>query len=77
MTSERPKGPVKIVDVANLAGVAPMTVSRVINTPDRVSPATAARVRDAIAQLGRRQATSVVTPDADIYEHAGLYLLRP
>ncbi len=44
--------PVKITDVAALAGVAPMTVSRVINTPDRVSAPTAARVRAAIEQLG-------------------------
>lgn len=42
----------KITDVANLAGVAPMTVSRVINTPDRVSPETAAKVRAAIERLG-------------------------
>lgn len=51
----RNRGPetvVKITDVASLAGVAPMTVSRVINTPDRVSPATAAKVRAAIEQLG-------------------------
>ncbi len=46
------KTQVKITDVARAAGVAPMTVSRVINTPDRVSPATAARVRVAIEQLG-------------------------
>lgn len=48
------RGPsqVKITDVAALAGVAPMTVSRVINTPDRVSPQTTARVRAAIDQLG-------------------------
>ena len=44
--------PVKLSDVAAAAGVAPMTVSRVINTPDRVSPATAARVRAAIERLG-------------------------
>jgi LacI family gluconate utilization system Gnt-I transcriptional repressor len=44
--------PVKITDVAAAAGVAPMTVSRVINTPDRVSPETTARVRAAIARLG-------------------------
>ena len=43
---------VKLSDVANAAGVAPMTVSRVINTPDRVSPHTAARVRAAIDKLG-------------------------
>lgn len=44
--------PVKITDVAAAAGVAPMTVSRVINTPDRVSPETTAKVRTAIEQLG-------------------------
>lgn len=44
--------PVKITDVAAAAGVAPMTVSRVINTPDRVSPETTARVRAAIERLG-------------------------
>ncbi len=46
------RAPVKITDVAAAAGVAPMTVSRVINTPDRVSAATAMRVRAAIEQLG-------------------------
>jgi LacI family gluconate utilization system Gnt-I transcriptional repressor len=51
--SERgPRAAVKLSDVAAAAGVAPMTVSRVINTPDRVSPATAARVRAAIDKLG-------------------------
>ncbi|MEA2736741.1 MAG: LacI family transcriptional regulator, gluconate utilization system Gnt-I transcriptional repressor [Acetobacteraceae bacterium] len=44
--------PIKITDVAAAAGVAPMTVSRVINTPDRVSPETTARVREAIDRLG-------------------------
>jgi LacI family gluconate utilization system Gnt-I transcriptional repressor len=43
---------VKITDVAAAAGVAPMTVSRVINTPDRVAVETATRVRDAIVRLG-------------------------
>ncbi len=45
-------GTVKITDVAAAAGVAPMTVSRVINTPDRVTPETTARVREAIDRLG-------------------------
>ncbi len=45
-------GSVKITDVAAAAGVAPMTVSRVINTPDRVTPETTARVREAIDRLG-------------------------
>ncbi len=43
---------VKITDVAAAAGVAPMTVSRVLNTPERVSPETAARVLEAIESLG-------------------------
>lgn len=43
---------VKITDVAAAAGVAPMTVSRVLNAPDRVSAATAQRVREAIERLG-------------------------
>ncbi len=43
---------VRITDVAAAAGVAAMTVSRVINTPERVAAATAARVRAAIAELG-------------------------
>ncbi|HUB16142.1 MAG TPA: LacI family DNA-binding transcriptional regulator [Acetobacteraceae bacterium] len=47
-----PRSAVKLSDVAAAAGVAPMTVSRVINTPDRVSPTTAARVRAAIEKLG-------------------------
>jgi LacI family gluconate utilization system Gnt-I transcriptional repressor len=43
---------VKITDVAAAAGVAPMTVSRVLNTPERVSADTAERVRAAIERLG-------------------------
>jgi LacI family transcriptional regulator, galactose operon repressor len=43
---------VTIKDVASRAGVSPMTVSRVINDSDRVSPETERRVREAIAELG-------------------------
>ncbi|WP_341994532.1 LacI family DNA-binding transcriptional regulator [Microbacterium sp. LWH7-1.2] len=42
---------VTIRDVAERASVAPMTVSRVINQPDSVSPATRARVEAVIAEL--------------------------
>ncbi|MBO0735290.1 MAG: LacI family DNA-binding transcriptional regulator [Alphaproteobacteria bacterium] len=43
---------VTISDVAAEAGVAPMTVSRVINTSDRVAAVTAERVQAAISRLG-------------------------
>ena len=42
---------VTIRDVARLAGVAPITVSRVVNHDEHVSPATRRRVEDAIAEL--------------------------
>jgi LacI family gluconate utilization system Gnt-I transcriptional repressor len=43
---------VRITDVALSAGVAPITVSRVFNSPDTVAPDTLARVRRAVAELG-------------------------
>ena len=43
---------VKLSDVAAAAAVAPMTVSRVLNNPERVAAATAQRVREAIERLG-------------------------
>jgi LacI family transcriptional regulator len=43
---------VTIKDVARQSGVSSMTVSRVINGGDRVSPATRQRVEEAIAELG-------------------------
>jgi LacI family transcriptional regulator len=41
-----------IRDVARLSGVSPMTVSRVINDSERVSPETRKRVEQAISELG-------------------------
>ncbi|HEY5051441.1 MAG TPA: LacI family DNA-binding transcriptional regulator, partial [Acidothermaceae bacterium] len=41
-----------MADVARIAGVSHQTVSRVVNEVDRVRPATRARVRAAIEQLG-------------------------
>ncbi|MFZ1755344.1 MAG: LacI family DNA-binding transcriptional regulator [Caldilineaceae bacterium] len=41
-----------IRDVASLSNVSPITVSRVLNNPERVSPATRARVEAAIEELG-------------------------
>ncbi|KXV03062.1 GntR family transcriptional regulator [Caballeronia megalochromosomata] len=43
---------VRITDVAAIAGVSPITVSRVFNAPDTVAPETLARVRQAVAELG-------------------------
>lgn len=43
---------VTVREVAQAAGVSMITVSRVINTPEQVSPATLERVNAAIAQLG-------------------------
>jgi LacI family gluconate utilization system Gnt-I transcriptional repressor len=42
--------PATIQDVARLAGVSAMTVSRAFNAPGKVSPATLKRVRDAVEQ---------------------------
>lgn len=47
-----------MADVAAVAGVSHQTVSRVLNTPDAVRPATRERVEEAIQQLGYRRNTS-------------------
>lgn len=54
MSTKRPSGRASITasDVARLAGVSPMTVSRVVNRPDSVPAATFAKVRDAIDRSG-------------------------
>ncbi len=39
-------------DVAKLAGVAPITASRAINTPDQVSPQVLQKVQDAVLRTG-------------------------
>ena len=45
-------GGVTLHDVARLAGVSAITVSRAVNTPSAVSPQTLERVKDAIARSG-------------------------
>ena len=50
--SRRGSGAVTLHDVARLAGVAPITASRAVNTPQQVSADVLRRVGDAIAQTG-------------------------
>jgi len=50
--SRRGSGAVTLHDVAKLAGVAPITASRAVNTPDQVSEEVRKRVQDAIARTG-------------------------
>lgn len=52
-----PKGgdrQVRVEDVARVAGVSPITVSRALRTPDLVKPETRARVEAAVAKTGYR-----------------------
>lgn len=48
----RGTGKVRLTDVAKMAHVAPITVSRALNSPDSVAPETLRRVRDAIERTG-------------------------
>ena len=50
--SRRGSGAVTLHDVAKLAGVAPITASRALNTPDQVSTEVLKKVGDAIARTG-------------------------
>jgi LacI family gluconate utilization system Gnt-I transcriptional repressor len=50
--SRRGSGAVTLHDVAKLAGVAPITASRALNTPGQVSEAVRKKVGDAVARTG-------------------------
>lgn len=50
--SRRGHGGITLVDVARLAGVAPITASRALNEPQQVSPAVRERVLDAVQRSG-------------------------
>lgn len=50
--TRRGTGAVTLSDVAKLAGVAPITASRALNTPDVVSPEVRLRVQDAVSKTG-------------------------
>jgi len=51
-SSSRATGSVTLGDVAKLAGVSPITVSRVLNQPEKVAPKTLEKVQKAIALTG-------------------------
>ncbi|MDF1589942.1 MAG: LacI family DNA-binding transcriptional regulator [Desulfobacterales bacterium] len=51
-SSPRATGSVTLGDVAKLAGVSPITVSRALNQPEKVAPKTLAKVQKAIALTG-------------------------
>jgi len=50
--SRRGSGAITLRDVAKLAGVAPITASRAVNTPDQVSPEVLKKVQDAVGRTG-------------------------
>lgn len=50
--ARRGTGGLTLADVARIAGVSPITVSRALNTPDQVAPETLARVQEAVARTG-------------------------
>jgi LacI family gluconate utilization system Gnt-I transcriptional repressor len=50
--TRRSSGAVTLHDVARLADVAPITASRALNTPDRVSPEVLGKVTDAVRRTG-------------------------
>ena len=50
--SSRTTGSVTLDDVAKLAGVSPITVSRVLNHPDKVAQKTRVKVQQAISRTG-------------------------
>lgn len=50
--ARRGSGAVTLHDVAKLAGVAPITASRALNTPEQVSPEVLKKVSEAVARTG-------------------------
>ena len=50
--ARRGSGSLTLTDVARLAGVSPITVSRALNSPEQLNQETLAKVRDAIERTG-------------------------
>lgn len=62
-------------DVAQMAGVAISTVSRVFNNPNRINPQTAERVRDAAKVLGYTVKSANPMPEGNPHRTHGLLML--
>ena len=56
--SRRGSGAVTLHDVARLAGVAPITASRALKTPQQVSDDVRRKVADAVARTGAENLSS-------------------
>ena len=67
---------VSMVDVAREAGVSLKTVSRVVNEPEAVRPATREAVHDAMNRLGFRANYAARSLKLGKYRSIGLVLFR-
>ena len=75
--SRRSRGTVTIEDVARIAGVSTMTVSRVINGEKNVRDTTRASVQEAIGQLNYSPNTAARSLAAGQATHIGLLYANP
>src|SRR4249919_3012120 len=75
--SRRSRGSVTIEDVARIAGVSAMTVSRVINGEKNVRDTTRAAVQEAIDQLSYSPNTAARSLAAGQATHIGLLYANP
>lgn len=71
------KASVTIKDVAKKAGVSPSTVSRVISNHPRISPATSAKVRKIMEELGYHPNVTAQSLVSNMTKTLGLILPRP
>ena len=73
--AEAPARAVSMTDVAREVGVSLKTVSRVVNEPERVRPATRARVEEAMERMGFRASFAGRTLKTGRYRCVGLAML--
>src|SRR3546814_18185543 len=76
-SSRRSRGTATILDVASVAGVSSMTVSRVVNGAPNVRASTRRRVLEAIEQLKYSPNTAARPTAAGAAPHIGLLYANP